>query len=156
MDDAFHYVQDSGGLCTESEYPYTSRDGVCRQSSCGALYDPITSFVDVNEDDMAALEKAVALNPVSIAIEADQYAFQFYHKGVYEGKCGDKLDHGVLLVGYGYDEERGMEYWKIKNSWGPSWGEDGYIRICKNCSKNRGEGQCGVLMSPSYPVAASG
>ena len=152
MDDAFQYVQHSGGICTEADYPYTGKDGDCHQSTCGTLYDPITSFHDVQENDMRALERAVAQNPVSIAIEADAYSFQFYHKGVYKAKCGDKLDHGVLLVGYGYDDEQGMGYWKIKNSWGPSWGEDGYIRICKDCDRNHGEGQCGVLMCPSYPV----
>ena len=57
---------------------------------------------------------------------------------------------GVLVVGYG--KQGDTEYWKIKNSWGPDWGEEGYIRICKNCNKNGNQGQCGILDQPSYPT----
>lgn len=151
MDDAFKYVISSGGLCTEDEYAYTAKDGTCAASTCGAKYDPIATYTDVDEKDAPQLEAAVAQHPVSIAIEADQMSFQFYHDGVFDGKCGDNLDHGVLLVGYG--TENGMDFWKIKNSWGTTWGDEGYIKICRNCNKNDGAGECGVLMSPSYPVA---
>lgn len=67
------------------------------------------------------------------------------------GECGTSLDHGVLVVGYG--EDNGVKYWKIKNSWGGSWGEDGYIRIERSESKGL-PGQCGIAMQPSYPIAA--
>ena len=151
MDDAFEYVANTSGLCTEEEYAYTAKDGTCKASTCGTKIDPITSYTDVDPKNASTLEAAVAQHPVSIAIEADQISFQFYHSGVFDGKCGDNLDHGVLLVGYGTDQ--GMDYWKIKNSWSTSWGEDGYIRICRNCNKNDGAGECGILLSPSYPVA---
>merc|ERR1712087_258118 len=108
----------------------------------------------VKADDAASLEAALAQNgPVSIAIEADQKSFQFYSSGVLEGRCGKRLDHGVLLVGYGYDGDAAMGYWKVKNSWGNGWGEDGYVRICRDCNKNGEDGECGILMDPSYPVA---
>ena len=94
---------------------------------------------------MSALESAVALTPVSIAIEADEPALQFYSSGVLTSGCGQNLDHGVLVVGYGTDN--GIPYWKVKNSWGPSWGMDGYIYI-----KKSSEDLCGVLDAPSYPV----
>ena len=150
MDDAFKYVEANGGLCSEAEYPYTAKDGTCESSKCGTKYDPISSYKDVRADNVADLEAAVAEGPVSIAIEADQSAFQFYSSGVLTGLCGTRLDHGVLVVGYG--EQDGDKFWKVKNSWGETWGMDGYILICKECSKNNGAGECGILMQPSYPV----
>lgn len=66
--------------------------------------------------------------PVSVAIEADQQSFQFYSGGVLPAsKCGTKLDHGVLAVGYGTDAKTGKKYWLVKNSWGGSWGDS--VRI---------------------------
>jgi C1A family cysteine protease len=106
--------------------------------------------VRVNSD--AALASAVAMNPTAIAIQANQPAFQLYKSGVLPGECGANLDHGVLAVGYGTDSAGG-DYWKIKNSWGASWGEKGYIRIARGESYNSGKGQCGVYSGPpSYPT----
>jgi C1A family cysteine protease len=152
MDQAFKYVKATGGLCSEQEYPYTARDGTCKASSCGTKYDPISGYTDVSHDSEQALMNAVAKGPVSIAIEADQSAFQFYKRGVLSGNCGTRLDHGVLVVGYG--AEGGQDYWKVKNSWGASWGQEGYVMICRNCNKNAGAGECGILEEPSYPIAA--
>jgi C1A family cysteine protease len=151
MDSAFKYVKAEGGLCSESAYPYTARDGTCKASSCGSKFDAISSYVDVTHDSESSLMNAVAEGPVSIAIEADQSAFQFYRSGILSGSCGTRLDHGVLVVGYG--SEGGSDFWKVKNSWGASWGESGYIRICRACSKNGMQGECGILDQPSYPVA---
>eukprot|EP01084_Bolivina_argentea_P302402 521967_1 len=153
MDDAFKYVESSGGLCSEEEYPYTAADGkVCKAKTCGTKYDPITSYTDVTADSESGLEAAVAEGPVSIAIEADQKAFQFYSGGVVDGRCGDRLDHGVLVVGYGTQD--GTKFWKVKNSWGDSWGEDGYVLLCRDCGANDGAGECGILMSASFPVVS--
>ena len=97
--------------------------------------------------DEDALKSAVAKQPVSIAIEADKSAFQLYKSGVLDStSCGTKLDHGVLIVGYGTDS--GKDYWKVKNSWGASWGEDGYIRMV------RGKNMCGLAQRASYPTGA--
>jgi cathepsin L len=151
MDYAFKYVQSEGGLCSESEYPYTAQDGSCRASSCGQKYDAISGYTDVAHESESALQDAVAAGPVSIAIEADQSAFQFYRSGILSGNCGTALDHGVLVVGYG--SESGQDYWKVKNSWGASWGMQGYILLCRNCNKNGGQGECGILDQPSFPLA---
>jgi len=150
MDDAFEYIEDAGGLCSETEYPYTAKDGNCTAERCTTRYDAIAAHHDVAASSYSSMEEAVASGPVSVAIEADQLWFQFYHSGVFERNCGTKLDHGVLVVGYG--EMDGQKYWKVKNSWGDSWGLNGYILLCKECGKNGDDGQCGLLMQPSYPV----
>ena len=95
---------------------------------------------------VSALASAVSQQPVSIAIQANQLTFQFYSSGVLTERCGTNLDHGVLLVGYGTDAATGKDYWKVKNSWGTSWGEAGFIRIEKS-----DRDLCGVLDAPSYP-----
>merc|ERR1711976_540044 len=90
---------------------------------------------------------AVAQQPVSIAIEADKPVFQLYHGGVLTTDCGVQLDHGVLVVGYG--TENGNDYCTVKNSWGPTWGENGFIRLARG---KKGPGECGLETQPSYPV----
>ncbi|CAJ1342602.1 unnamed protein product, partial [Effrenium voratum] len=107
----------------------------------------IVGFKDVSPKDMDALMEAVSQQPVSVAIEADQMAFQLYKGGILTQECGKKLDHGVLLVGYG--TENGVDYWKVKNSWGANWGENGYIRMKRGVPQ---DGECGIKDDPSYPV----
>jgi C1A family cysteine protease len=145
MDSAFQYIMDNNGLCAESDYAYRGIDQKCK--SCNPVAT-ISGFKDVPAGDEDALKQAVAMGPVSIAIEADKLAFQFYHTGVFSNKrCGHNLDHGVLAVGYGSDAATGKTFWKVKNSWGEVWGEQGYIRIAM------GQNLCGVADSASYPVA---
>jgi hypothetical protein len=144
MDSAFKYIE-SNGLCTEAAYPYTAKNGKCSSTSCSASTNSkLSGYKDVTHTENA-LGAAVDITPVSIAIEADQSGFQLYKSGVFCGTCGTSLDHGVLAVGYGTD---GQDYWKVKNSWGTSWGEAGYIRICRNSNK------CGISNEPSYPIDA--
>merc|ERR1711988_1179889 len=99
---------------------------------------------------MGALMSAVAQQPVSIAIEADKAIFQSYKAGVLTGMCGAQLDHGVLVVGYGTDSSGG-DYWKVKNSWGATWGMEGYVLLQRG---KTGAGECGILSQPSYPVVS--
>jgi len=143
MDVAFQWVISNGGICSEDSYPYTAAQGQCQ--SCAGVAT-IGSYGDVpsaSEDDLLT---AVAVGPVSVAIEADQQSFQFYSGGVYsDSGCGQNLDHGVLVVGYGTDDQSGEDYWIVKNSWGSSWGEQGYIRFI------RGQDECGVANQASQP-----
>jgi C1A family cysteine protease len=147
MDNAFEYVMDNG-ICTEESYPYTAQDGSCNASGCQAAVH-IKSCYDVPRSNELALKEAVANQPVSVAIEADTRVFQMYTSGVITSSgCGTNLDHGVLAVGYG--EEGGQEYWLVKNSWGTSWGDQGYVKIGRS-DNTRSNGVCGIAMQPSYP-----
>jgi len=143
MDSAFKYVE-AHGLCSEAAYPYTAKDGTCKSTSCTMVVNTkISTYTDVTHTENA-LGASVDGRPISIAIEADQSGFQLYKSGVFSGACGKNLDHGVLLVGYGTDT--GKDYWKVKNSWGTSWGEAGYIRMIRN------QDECGIANEPSYPT----
>ncbi|KAF8391247.1 hypothetical protein HHK36_023549 [Tetracentron sinense] len=97
-----------------------------------------------------ALLKAVANQPVSVAIDASGSDFQFYSSGVFTGECGTSLDHGVTAVGYGTSAD-GTKYWLVKNSWGTEWGVDGYIMMQRDVDAS--EGLCGIAMEASYPTA---
>jgi len=154
MDNAFNWVAKNGGICNEADYPYTSGTtktaGTCDQSSCtkNANVAP-KSHTDVQKNSDAAMMSALAQQPVAIAIEADQKDFQLYKSGVFTGTCGANLDHGVLAVGYG--TESGTDFYKVKNSWGTTWGASGYILLGRGSEYNNGAGQCGMLSSASYP-----
>ena len=149
MDDAFEYVINNHGIDTEGDYGYTARTGSCNTQKQKKHAVTFSSYSDVPTNDEQQLELAVANHPVSVAIEADQPDFQFYRSGIFNANCGTKLDHGVLAVGYGKQDD--MNYWIVKNSWGESWGNKGYILIAKDVSAKTG--QCGIAMQPSYPVA---
>jgi len=157
MDYGFAYVASHNGLCLEKNYGYTAREGNCHSSSCGSRSAANHSYADVGKYDEDGMKKAVAGGPVSVAIEADQKVFQLYKGGVLTGsECGYQLDHGVLVVGYGTDN--GTDFWKVKNSWGGSWGESGYIRLQRNSHVHCNifgfhcAGVCGISTQPSYPT----
>lgn len=144
MDYGFQYIIDNGGITTEDNYSYTAKDGRCDSSKAKQVAAQITGFKDVPANNEQQLAAAVTEGPVSVAIEADQTAFQIYSGGVFDSTCGTKLDHGVLAVGYTDD------YWMVKNSWGSTWGDHGYIYMKRGVGST---GICGIAMQPSYPEA---
>jgi len=147
MDNAFEYAIDNG-MCSDDDDPYEAKRGSC--NNCDPIVY-ISSCMDVEPNNQLALKAAVAQGPVSVAIEADKSIFQFYTSGIINSnKCGTNLDHGVLIVGYG--EENNIPYWLVKNSWGPEWGDQGYVKIARSNSTNDA-GVCGIAMQPSFPVA---
>lgn len=141
MNYGFEYAETSP-LELEADYPYTAKDGkVCKfQPAKGG--GKVKSYNTVASLDTDQLKAALMKGPVSVAIEADDPTFQQYKSGVITHDCGDQLDHGVLAVGYG--TEGGQEYILVKNSWGSSWGDNGYVKIAPN--------MCGVSKNPSYPI----
>lgn len=149
MDYAFQFVISNGGIDTEADYPYTGRDGTCNEAKKKKKVVSISSYSHVPANNEKALQMAVAKQPVSVAIEAAGRAFQLYTSGVFDGACGTKLDHGVTAVGYG-STDAGKDFWIVKNSWGPKWGEAGYIRMRRNVAAPTGK--CGIAMDAYYPV----
>lgn len=145
MEGAFKFIVENG-QCSLASYPYTAKNGDCKK--CNAVAH-ISSCSDVKPNDQISLKGAVSQQPVSIAIEADTRYFQSYSNGVLtSSSCGTTLDHGVLIVGYG--SESGIDYWLVKNSWGTSWGDKGYVKIARSNSNND-PGICGIAMQPSFP-----
>ena len=135
------YIKDNGGEQSEASYPYTARDGTCKAS--GPYSATVSGYTDVPSGDEDSLTDALAnVGPVAVAIDASHISFQFYSSGIYnERNCYHYLlDHGVLAVGYGDG------YYIVKNSWGTSWGQEGYIWMTRN-----GSNQCGIATQASYP-----
>ena len=156
MDKGFQYIIDNKGIDGELDYTYVSGNGTedsCWKQAAARVVATIDSFADVPKAEEAQLAAAVARQPVSVAIEADQTDFQHYKSGVFNAPCGTRLDHGVLAVGYG-TEAVGGDYWLVKNSWGTSWGEAGYIRLARNTAN--ASGTCGIALQASFPVKAKG
>jgi hypothetical protein len=141
------WIKEHDGLCTEEDYPYTAEAGFCRKRTCQAVPGShVLEWVDVHPSEQAMM-KALNVGPVSVAIEADQRQFQLYAEGVFTGACGTNLDHGVLAVGYGTSAD-GVAFWKVKNSWGETWGQGGYIYLQRGVQQYGG--QCGILLAGSY------
>jgi len=147
MDDAFEYAIDNG-IMSEADYSYHAVDMTCDFDS-NNVAATFTSYEDVAFYSESALQQAVAdVGPVSVGIDASLTSFQFYFSGVYapSGCSSLSLDHGVLAVGYG--TSNGQDYWLVKNSWGTSWGQSGYIWMARNDGN-----KCGIATDASYIVA---
>ena len=143
MDNAFEFVMQDG-VPLWDDYPYAGRQNSCKK---GPPKTSILGYYDVPAGSSYELMKAIARNPVSVAIEADTVVFQNYQSGVLDDSaCGHSLNHGVLAVGYSVDATK--PYYIVKNSWGEKWGENGYIRLAITDDYY---GTCGIHLMSSYP-----
>jgi len=142
---AFEFINQNGGINTETNYPYTASNAYC--DSRKKEHKVSVTHTHVNVRSQSDLQMVSALNrgPVSVLIDASDYSFQHYRSGVFSQSCGTRLDHAVLAVGYD------SQSYKVKNSWGTWWGEQGYIRFQRRQGDN-GYGQCGILLQPSQPT----
>uniref|UniRef100_UPI003AAD9D6E cathepsin S, ortholog2, tandem duplicate 1 n=1 Tax=Centroberyx gerrardi TaxID=166262 RepID=UPI003AAD9D6E len=146
MHRAFQYVIDNQGIDSDASYPYRGVQQQCRYnpSNRAANCSRYSFLPEGNED---SLKQALAtIGPISVAIDATRPKFAFVHSGVYDDpSCTQHVNHAVLTVGYG--TLNGQDYWLVKNSWGTSFGDQGYIRMARN--KNN---QCGIALYASYPI----
>ncbi|XP_075885396.1 cathepsin K [Nelusetta ayraudi] len=148
MTNAFHYVQENGGIDSEEAYPYRGEDQPCQYSPQG-MAASCKGYEEVPVGDEKALGSALyQVGPISVGIDAQLTSFQFYSKGIYyDSECdSENINHAVLLVGYGVSARK-KPYWIVKNSWGESWGKKGYVLM----ARNRGN-LCGIANLASYPV----
>jgi len=147
MDQAFTYIKVNKGIDTEASYPYKAVDQKCKFNAANVGATD-TGFVDITSGSEDDLTNAIAtIGPISVAIDASQDSFQFYSSGVYyePGCSSTELDHGVTAVGYGAQGSK--LYYIVKNSWGTSWGQQGYILMSRNKKNN-----CGIATASSYPL----
>ena len=144
---AMRYVKNNSGIDTETNYPYTATDGSCAYNKTYSGAN-VTGTVNITQGNITELIDAIThVGPISVAIDAEG-DFQFYSSGIFESSdCDpDSLDHAVLAVGYGI-APNGKRYYIVKNSWGTSWGMDGYIYFSADIPN-----MCGIAQAASYPL----
>jgi cathepsin L len=146
---AYHHIitKQGGTFNKEEDYSYLATDALpCHFNPANGL-SKIADFAQVIGNEENLKQVVARYGPVAIAIDASKKSFNLYKGGIYnDPKCSStRLDHEVLLTGYGQDEDE-IEYWIVKNSWGLAWGEHGYIRM----SRNKGN-QCGVATEAILP-----
>ncbi|KAG4072621.1 hypothetical protein HA402_004710 [Bradysia odoriphaga] len=149
MGSAFEYIKNNGGIETEQSYPYEARDANCRYDSRSNSGATVKGSVGIQQGDENSLKMAVATyGPIAVAIDASVSTFGHYREGVYYASQCDpgKLTHAVLVVGYD-TTANGQDYWIVKNSWGTSWGQSGYIFMARNKGNN-----CGIATAAIFPL----
>ncbi|KMT04502.1 hypothetical protein BVRB_8g181680 [Beta vulgaris subsp. vulgaris] len=145
MTNAFEFIKQNQGILREDEYQYQAMQGQCRATYTSGNAVTIEGYQRIPPNDEATLMQAVSKQPISIGIDASGFEFKNYNGGLFNGECGQDLSHAVTIVGYGTDTD-GYNYWLLKNSWGETWGENGYMKIIRD------QNQCGITLDASYPI----
>lgn len=171
---AFNYYENQPAFAmSEAAYPYTATDTPCVYNAsnttgvtvvdwswvaCANPYPsnpPCKGTASPYIPSVNQIMTALQGQPLSISIEANKMGFQMYQSGVFDDThCGTRLDHAVDMVGWGFDAASGLSYWNIRNSWGTSWGNQGYIWMAiQGTGADQQVGICGCQMEPVYPFA---
>ena len=139
---------DAQPLMAEEDYPYEEKDAECRFLKDKGLASA-SGFTLIEEGNPYMMQAAVDMGPMTVGVDAGSFVFQLYKKGVFNhpDRCGSDLNHAITVVGYSNTKEDATPYWIVRNSWGPDWGEDGYIRI----AISDGIGNCGINIEPTFP-----
>jgi len=144
MSSTFDYVKAAGGLALETAYPYTAKVATCQNKAKAGI---ITGWKQVAASELAIQQALASGAPIAAAIDANE-KLQSYTKGVYDdATCTQKVNHAVTIVGYGRDSTSGKNFWVVKNSWGTTWGEQGYVRMVRD-SRN----QCALISYGYVPI----
>jgi cathepsin L len=147
LNSAYLYIIDNEGIDSNYYYQYKSRQLSCKYYNRYKAAS-MSGVVSINSGDEGDLQSAVAnVGPVSTYVDASHSSFQFYSEGIMDiPNCSrSKLTHAMVIIGY--SSGRSKDYWLLKNSWGPNWGINGYIKMVRNKSN-----QCGVATSASFPT----
>ncbi|XP_022650874.1 cathepsin L1-like isoform X1 [Varroa jacobsoni] len=149
IDEAFETIRETPGIVTEDKYPYQAKESRCRFRPQYKGAD-VTGYVNIPPGNEHALTKAVATyGPIAVSLDIDGH-FKFYQDGVYSPtECSSKkLSHAMLVVGYGQTDDRPrINYYIVKNSWGKTWGKEGYVFIARNANN-----KCGIASEASFPL----
>lgn len=150
IDDAFDYYTKSS-IMQEKDYPYVAANHSCKYHPEQSSGINVTQRYNVMPYNVEQLKAAVAQQPVAAAVEGYQDAFMQYKAGVFDSPmCGKSLDHAVVIVGFGIESHTGDEYWIVRNDWGTTWGEEGYMRL----KMQDGAGICGINMAASFAAVS--
>jgi len=140
----------------EKDYPYTAKSHKldCQYEDMPHADVTVPNFTNVEKHSPAAMKQALTIGPLAVSIVANHPSFQAYKSGVFDSSdCGHlHLDHATNVVGWGTDADAG-EYWIMRNSWGTSWGEQGYMRM--SITEEGTPGICGVQKDALYPDASA-
>lgn len=147
LSQAFDYIR-GHGLCSDRDYPYRARQGSCRSSSCRAAAT-LSKWYKVRAGNEGDLKYAIGcIGPFAVAVDVED-SFRHYRGGIFDNRgCSSdigKLNHAVLVVGYGNDN--GRDYWLVKNSWGRNWGMGGYMKLRRNYGN-----LCGIATYATCPI----
>ncbi|XP_076918994.1 cysteine protease Amb a 11.0101-like [Bidens hawaiensis] len=145
----YQFVTEHGGIASDESYPYVGKKETCDKSKYGHHSVTLDGKEDIPKNDEAAVMKAVAHQPVTFSMDPMNDGFMFYKEGIYTGPCGLNVQHAMLHVGYD-EAPDGTKYYIVRNSWGDSWGEKGYIRMQRGVANV--EGLCNMYLDSTFPL----
>eukprot|EP00826_Nyctotherus_ovalis_P010082 TRINITY_DN1267_c0_g2_i2.p1 TRINITY_DN1267_c0_g2~~TRINITY_DN1267_c0_g2_i2.p1 ORF type:complete len:183 (-),score=11.32 TRINITY_DN1267_c0_g2_i2:143-691(-) len=147
---AFNYVKEHG-ISSFRDYPGDANGGKCFNDVTKRVFRLKVGCKVVQPNSSIALAHELQQSPISVFVASSSFGFRFYKSGIITKGCDGHLGHYATLVGTDKDSE-GRMYWKVQNTWGPSWGDKGYVKILREDKGNSSSAMCNITLNPSYPV----